>query len=126
MDFLARREYGFEELCLRLGKYFELEAEIRQAVCSLRDEGLQSDIRFAEALTQRRYTQGYGPIYIRQELIMKKITESIVDQALQLHDWQKNIHDVATKYAHKTTQQLQKYLQYKGYEFEMINQVVSF
>ena len=126
MDFLARREYGYEELCLRLSKYFEVETEVRETVKVLRNEGLQSDERYAEALTQRRYNQGYGPIYIRRELLMKKISESIVDQAIELHDWQKNIVNVATKYANKSSQQLQKYLQYKGYDFEMINQVIRF
>lgn len=126
MDFLARREYGFEELCLRLSKCFEADNEVREAVGQLRDEGLQSDVRFAESLTQRRYQQGYGPIYIRRELIMKKIAETIIDDVIENHDWYKNIVAVAEKYSHKTTQQLQKYLQYKGYDFDMINQIAKF
>ena len=123
MDFLARREYGFEELCLRLSKCFESSADIRAAVTILQDEGLQSDERFAEALTQRRFNQGYGPNYVRRELSMKKIALHLIDDAVLKHNWEINIKDVVVKNAHKTTQQLQKYLQYKGYDFEMINRV---
>lgn len=123
MDFLARREYGFEELCLRLSKCFESSADIRAAVTILQDEGLQSDERFAEALTQRRFNQGYGPNYVRRELSMKKIALHIIDDAVLKHNWEINIKNVVVKNAHKTTQQLQKYLQYKGYDFEMINRV---
>lgn len=123
MDFLARREYGFEELCLRLSKCFESSTDIRAAVTVLKEEGLQSDERFAEALTQRRVNQGYGPNYVRRELSMKKIASQVIDEAIMKHDWEVNIMDVVVKNAHKTTQQLQKYLQYKGYDFEMINRV---
>ena len=123
MDFLARREYGFEELCLRLSKCFESSADIRAAVTILQDEGLQSDERFAEALTQRRFNQGDGPNYVRRELSMKKIALHIIDDAVLKHNWEINIKNVVVKNAHKTTQQLQKYLQYKGYDFEMINRV---
>ena len=123
MDFLARREYGFEELCLRLSKCFESSADIRAAVITLQDEGLQSDERFAEALTQRRFNQGYGPNYVRRELSMKKIALHLIDDAVLKHNWEINIKNVVVKNAHKTTQQLQKYLQYKGYDFEMINRV---
>lgn len=123
MDFLARREYGFEELCLRLSKCFESSTDIREAVTILKTEGLQSDERFAEALSQRRVNQGYGPNYIRRELSMKKIASHIIEDAVAKHDWQTSILDVVAKNAHKTTQQLQKYLQYKGYDFEMINRV---
>lgn len=123
MDFLSRREYGYEELCLRLVKYFDDEEDIRAAVSKLRFEGLQSDIRFADALAQRRFNQGYGPNYIRRELSMKKIASENVDSAIMKHDWRTNMLDIIKKNTHKTTQQLQKYLQYKGYDFDMINQV---
>ena len=54
---------------------------------------------------------------------MKKIASHIIDDAVLKHNWEINIKDVVVKNVHKTTQQLQKYLQYKGYDFEMINRV---
>lgn len=124
MDFLARREYGFEELCLRLSKHFDKD-DIRDVLSALRDEGLQSDSRFAEALTQRRFNQGYGPNYVCRELLAKKIDSEIVENVILKHNWRKNISNVANKHPCKTAQQLQRYLLYKGYDFEMINQVVK-
>ncbi|MEE2770141.1 MAG: regulatory protein RecX [Pseudomonadota bacterium] len=124
MDFLARREYGFEELYLRLSKYFD-KNDVRDVVSALRDEGLQSDNRFAEALTQRRFNQGYGPNYVCRELLAKKIDSEIVENVISKHNWRENISNVVNKHTCKTAQQLQRYLLYKGYDFEMINQVVK-
>ena len=49
MDFLARREYGQQELIDKLsGKGFARDIA-EQAILTLTSEGLQSDQRFAEA-----------------------------------------------------------------------------
>lgn len=124
MDLLARREYGFEELCLRLSRVFE-PSQAKEVVEKLREDGLQSDLRFAQALTNRRSKQGYGPNYIRRELVAKQVDAMMVDQVVSEHDWQENIMRVVGKQSHKTQEKLQKYLQYKGFDYDMIHQVIK-
>jgi len=44
------------------------EEEIEAALEHLARQGLQSDVRWADALTRRRQAQGYGPLRIRAEI----------------------------------------------------------
>lgn len=82
MDFLARREYGFEELVLKLaGGGFDADIA-RAAVERLAAEGLQDDRRFAAALVQSRIGQGKGPVRIRQDLEQRGIGTGVVEDAL--------------------------------------------
>ena len=124
MDFLARREYGFKELCLRLSQYFDSDVA-EEAVIVLRQEGLQSDARYTQALVNRRVNQGYGPNYIRRELVQRGIDADIVTPILANYDWGQQIFKVVAKQNHKTSQKLQNYLQYKGYDFDLIKQVIE-
>ena len=66
MDFLARREYGQQELIDKLaGKGFD-RAVAEQAVGVLTGEGLQSDQRFAESFVQSRVNRVRGrSVYAR-------------------------------------------------------------
>ncbi|MDG2375806.1 MAG: regulatory protein RecX, partial [Woeseiaceae bacterium] len=68
MDFLARREYGQEELVRKLTTAgFDADV-VMVEVDRLAEEGLQSDTRFASSFVQSRINQGKGPVRIREEL----------------------------------------------------------
>ena len=61
MDYLARREYGHEELVRKLSAAgFDVDIAA-PAVDLLAGEGLQSDTRYAENFVQSRINQGKGP-----------------------------------------------------------------
>ena len=86
MRLLARREYGCAELQAKLvGR--GVEADIAQRVLDkLRDEGLQSEERFAAALVRRRIGRGYGPVYIRGELRERRVDDEVADAEMSRTD----------------------------------------
>lgn len=67
MDLLARREHSFAELKDKLGPRFDAR-KLEQALAALREEGLQSDARFALSFVRERMLRGMGPARIRIEL----------------------------------------------------------
>lgn len=91
MDYLARREHGFSELLQKLADAFpDEDNDLRLAVVErLRDENLQSDRRFAEALVRSRSQRGQGPVRIRHELRQRDVAEGLIDEALEAAeiDW---------------------------------------
>ena len=96
MDFLARREYGQQELINKLAnKGFDPKIAER-AVVRLAEEGLQSDDRFAENFVQSRINQGKGPIRIRLELSQRAISDAATEWAIDECDvdWHRLARDV--------------------------------
>ncbi len=68
MDYLARREYGQQELEQKLIAAGFEAAIATETVDKLAGEGLQDDRRFIDNFVQSRINQGKGPVRIRQEL----------------------------------------------------------
>ena len=129
MDYLARREYGHQELIDKLAKA-GFDTDIAMSVVDvLRDENLQSDQRFSESFVQSRISQGKGPVRIRQELKERGIRSAAIDDALQeaTVDWfalaaeirvKKFGPDVPGEFKEKARQM--RFLQYRGFEQEHI------
>lgn len=124
MDLLARREYGFKELCERLTRHYELE-DITPVVAELADEGLQSDERYVEGFVRYKAKQGYGPHYIAHRLQQTIMHEALIDQALASYDWVDCAKDVVLKKSSRTSQQLYRYMQAKGFPFAVIKQAID-
>jgi|TARA_B110000438_G_scaffold35649_1_gene35375 regulatory protein len=82
MDFLALREYGYEELITKLQVKGYNHKASTQALEGLKRDGLQDDMRFAESFCRSRYKQGKGPLKIIFELKNKKLPRKIIDHAL--------------------------------------------
>ena len=83
---LARREHGRAELEGKLlAKGFPSSA-VGEVLQALRDEGLQSDARFAAALVRRRVDRGYGPAYIRRELRSRQVQDDLAAAQLNQPD----------------------------------------
>lgn len=70
---LARREYSRSELKTRLLLGGYPEERIREVLETLKEEGLQSDGRFARDLAAHRLRQGYGPLRLAAELRRKGV-----------------------------------------------------
>jgi len=129
MDYLARRDYGHEELINKLataGFHADIAADV---VAVLREENLQCDQRFAESFVQSRISQGKGPVRIRQELKERGIRSELVGDALEDagEDWfaraleirvKKFGSDVPGDFTEKARQM--RFLQYRGFEQEHI------
>lgn len=134
MDFLARREYGQQELIDKLsGKGFDHDVA-EQAVRVLTSEGLQSDMRFTESFVQSRVSQGKGPVRIRQDLSQRGIHQGLIDLAIQQTgaDWCALARDIKNKkfgrekpadFKEKARQM--RFLQYRGFEPDHIQSAVS-
>ena len=129
MDFLARREQTRGELITKLEKAGFAIDVAEDAVQELRDEGLQSDQRFAEAFVQSRYRNGKGPARVRAELRGKDVSDSLIDAALSDFDgdWYLLAVEVREKKfgrqpAHDFREKARqmRFLQYRGFESDHI------
>ncbi len=82
MDFLARREHSRTELSLKLLRRFSHDSElIESEIETLNREGLQSDLRLAEAFMQSRANKGQGSLKIRAELRGKGVSDFDIEIA---------------------------------------------
>lgn len=134
MDYLARREYGQDELVKKLATAgFDADVAADE-VARLTDEGLQSDERFAGSFVQSRINQGKGPVRIRQELKERGLNSALADEAMEEsgQDWYALARDVRVRkfgeslpedFTEKARQM--RFLQYRGFESEQIQVVVS-
>ena len=134
MDLLARREHSRRELIDKL-KLREFEGEEVEAYLDrLAERGLQSDERFAQSFIRQRSQNGYGPVRVRQELRQK----GIEDSAINLHfetlsiDWYKvavmawrKKYNQAPGSDMKLRAKQTRFLQYRGFDFDMINHALS-
>ena len=134
MDALARREHGFDELVDKLcDRGFEPEVVVAE-LSRLREEGLQSDRRFAEAFVSSRFRQGKGPQRIRAELRAKRLGDALVDAALRESefDWGALARDVRVrKYGEAVPETFElkakqmRFLTYRGFSQEQISVAMS-
>ncbi|MBT8067830.1 MAG: recombination regulator RecX [Gammaproteobacteria bacterium] len=134
MDFLARREYGQQELIDKLsGKGFSRDIA-EQAILTLTSEGLQSDQRFAESFVQSRVSQGKGPVRIRQDLSQRGIRPDAIDLAIEAADanWYALARAIRQKkfgseqpVEFKDKAKQMRFLQYRGFEPDHIQSAFS-
>jgi len=129
MDFLARREYGHEELINKLtGRGFRPDIAA-EAVGRLTEEGLQDDQRFVENFIRSRIGQGKGPLRIGLELGQRGLRTGLVDEVLGAADvdWDEIAYQVRCKkytadepvdFKEKAGQM--RFLQYRGFDSEQI------
>jgi regulatory protein len=125
MDFLARREYGREELTAKLAAAGFDEQVAASAVAQLARDGLQDDYRFAESFVQSRVHQGKGPVRIRLELGQRGVKNSVVELVLEECgvDWSALARSIRERkfgaespvdFREKARQM--RFLQYRGFE----------
>ena len=129
MDFLARRDYGQDELARKLADKGYQRAVVDDELHRLAEEGLQSDTRFAESFVQSRINQGKGPVRIRADLRQRGIRDGVIDGAIEeaACDWYelareervKKFGEAAPdKFKEKARQM--RFLQYRGFEQDHI------
>jgi regulatory protein len=134
MDYLARREYGCEELGAKLaGAGFD-EATARSAAAQLAAEGLQDDRRFVDSFIQSRVNQGKGPVRIRLELGQRGVDESLIDEVLDERDddWESLAKNTRQrKFGSGTPDDFRekahqmRFLQYRGFTREQIRSAID-
>lgn len=129
MDYLARREYGNQELSKKLTAAGFLSEAVEPAVEQLVKDGLQDDKRFVEAFVQSRISQGKGPVRIMADLSQRGIREGLADEVLADtgENWRALARDVRRRkfglslprdFKEKARQM--RFLQYRGFQSEQI------
>lgn len=133
MDLLARREHAARELTRKLRQRDFDRDEIDTCVLRLQEQDLQSDQRFAESFVRQRMNQGYGPIRIRHELRDRGVSDAIVESTVPSdYDVWLDIaqHQHAKRYGSpaedvKERAKQSRYLQNRGFDFDVIKRVTS-
>lgn len=89
MNLLAMREHSMKELHTKLVRKFGPHEAIPGELERLRDEGLQSDSRFAQAFFNMRKNQGKGQMLIAMELKERGVASELVSDlvALDQDEW---------------------------------------
>jgi regulatory protein len=129
MDFLARRDYGRDELARKLVEKGYRRSVVVGELHRLAEEGLQSDTRFAESFVQSRISQGKGPVRIRADLRQRGIRDGVIESALEeaACDWYELAREERVKKfgeavpdAFKEKARQMRFLQYRGFEQDHI------
>jgi regulatory protein len=134
MDYLARREYGRQELERKL-KTAGFDADVAAtAVAALTGDGLQDDRRYVESFARSRISQGKGPVRIHQELGERGLDASLIDAVLDEigADWfelalsaRRKKFGNALPADFKAKARQMRFLQYRGFESAHIQAATS-
>ena len=79
MNALARREHSEKEIYLKFISLVESKNKLLEEINKLKEEGLLSDDRFAEAYIKSRYYSGFGPVRIQYELEKKGVLQNKIE-----------------------------------------------
>jgi len=92
LGLLSRREHSQRELARKLKARGCDADEVETVLAHLITEGWQDDARFAEMLVRARAQAGYGPRYIRAELLTHGVNDALIASALDHFegDWLEN------------------------------------
>jgi regulatory protein len=134
MEYLARREYGINELGRKLVQRGYNEDIIVGVVGELVQENLVSDFRFIESLLSSLQRRGFGPRRARQELRNKAIEDDQVDEWIDEHDTEWTVVAVRTyekKYRgnpptdYNNWSKQARFMQGRGFTSEQIRLVIG-
>ena len=84
--YLARREYGIEELKRKLVQRGAQADVAEQVVADCAEQGLVSDERFTEMYVRMRIRRLFGPVKIRGELRQRGIPDQLIANGLQVDE----------------------------------------
>jgi regulatory protein len=123
------REHGAKELEAKLARKGYDAPTSAQVVDDLRESGLVSDRRFAEAFVRSHAARGHGPIRIRYELRELGVSADLIESALSQGecDWselagsvrqRKFSSGIPPSFAERAKQM--RFLQYRGFSTDQI------
>jgi regulatory protein len=133
MNLLSRREHSRHELRSKLLKRGFPSSDIDSSLDRLEVEGLLDEARFVEAFTRFRVRRGSGAIKIRHELRERGIADDMIESALVPYreQWMglaqreqaKRFGALPTDI--KAQGRQSRFLQNRGFDFEIIRKVLA-
>lgn len=129
MDLLARREHACQELKNKLARHVHDADLIERVVAELADEGLQSDLRYAQSMLYSKAQRGFGPMRLQADLQAAGVDEAIVAQAMADldTDWQEQARQARHKRFgpekptdYKVRAKQMRFLQRRGFDMDQI------
>lgn len=102
---LARREHSKKELKTKLLRHHSDEAAIEAELQLLAEKNYQSEERFVEAFLRAKKSHGKGPLFIKQELRQRGVSEYLIASYVYERDddWEKLAQTVYEKKFGKRT-----------------------
>ena len=88
LDILSRREHSAYELKTKLKKFESDEKDLNELIEKLKASNFIDDERFAIAFIRSKAQSGYGPSYISQYLLKKRVPSDIYDMNSLNIDWE--------------------------------------
>jgi len=132
MDFLSRREHSDQELKNKLARRVSSLELLEEEISKLKEEGLISNKRFAEAYIQSRKNKGFGSLRIERELQQRGIKAEISNHIFLEHDWIDLAEKVAIKKLKnkpleglKAEMKIKQFLNYRGFSFGEIEKALD-
>jgi len=107
--------------------------DVGRILDGLKEQGLQSDERFAIEFLHSKAEAGFGPIRIRRDLFSKGIGKELIHLAFQESevDWLANAKKIFERKFPEQSSELKEYakrvrfLNYRGFEQDHIKKVVG-
>ncbi|MBP5979384.1 MAG: regulatory protein RecX [Halomonas sp.] len=137
LQLLSRREYSRAEIAQRLKKKAFENADIEACLDTLEEQGLQSDVRFAESFIRSRIIRGQGVIRIKGELRQRGVDQEVLNNALasveenEGVDWFELASEtLARRFSSpgdtpKERAKRERFLASRGFDFEQIRYALS-
>lgn len=131
---LARRDHSCAQIAQKLTKKGFDPQEINAVIDEFREAGIINEQRFVESYIHYRQSQGYGPLRIHQELLLRGVAKEIIEDQLNIADntwlvqirrvWQKRF---AGKWPVNLAEQAQqcRFLQYRGFTQAQIESIFN-
>ncbi len=133
MNALSRREHSEKEIYLKFLNLVDSKNDLLEEIVKLKEEGLISNQRYAEAYIRSRFHSGFGPVRIKYELGQKGVIETIIIKAFQETDldWDDKLKsEFKKKYESNEVKNLNinkisKFFLYRGFDLEKISKLVK-
>ena len=133
MNALSRREHSEKEIYLKFVNLVNSKDILLEEILKLKEEGLISNQRYAEAYIRSRFHSGFGPVRIKYELEKKGVIKTIIKTAFQETDldWDDKLKsEFKKKYESNDMKSLNdnkisKFFLYRGFDLEKISKLIK-
>ena len=131
LDILSRREHSSYELKTKLKKFEPSETDLNEIIKKLKASSFIDDERFAAAFIKSKAQSGYGPSYISQYLLKKRIPSHLYDMNSLNIDWELVCKDQFEKKRQgrdinsKEREKILRFLAYRGFSYEIIKNALK-